>query len=300
MRSEDAPIARYARYMDKKDLIFAGRHVVITGGNSGIGFAAARLFLAAGARVTIACRNKAKSAAALAALRAEFPHGACAALPLDLADLSSIDAFADALREKKKTDIFYHCAGVYYPNPPKTEEGLSATLTINFTGTAYLAEKVLPLLDENGKMIFTTSLVDRFGKEENFDPRTAKKEGYGTYSASKLLLSAYVLEKSRARQAGEPAFLAVHPGITATALLSPEKTSHKPFFSHVGHRFLFLFTQPKEKAALTVLYAAKYGENGDCIAPRGLFGISGYPHKTRFCHKAARTGRDAAFPETFS
>ena len=274
--------------MEKNQFDFTGRRVVVTGGNSGIGFAAARLFLAAGASVTIAYRSEKKGKAALSSLRAEFPAAECDALPLDLSDAASIDAFAEALRQTGKVDIFYHCAGVYYPAPPKTREGLSATLAVNFCGTARLAKGVLPLLDEKGKMIFTTSLVDRFGKEKNTDPRTVKKEGYGAYSASKLLLSAYVLRKSRERKAGEPSFLAVHPGITATALLSPEKTSHKPLFSRLGHAFLFLFTHPKEKAALTVLYAAKYGKNRECIAPRGVFGVSGYPHKTRFCRRARR------------
>ena len=91
---------------------------------------------------------------------------------------------------------------------------------------------------------------------------------------------------SATRSEGEPAFIATHPGITATALLSPEKTTHKPLFSRLGHAFLYIFTHAPEKAALTaVLAAAGKAKNGDCIGPRGLFGISGYPHKTKYCRR---------------
>ncbi|MBR2313037.1 MAG: hypothetical protein IKA46_07095, partial [Clostridia bacterium] len=69
----------------------------------------------------------------------------------------------------------------------------------------------------------------------------------------------------------------------------PEKTTHKPLFSRLGHAFLYLFTHAPEKAALTAVWAAA-GEvqNGACIGPRGIFGISGYPHRTAFCRGVRR------------
>ena len=138
-------------------------------------------------------------------------------------------------------------------------------------------------------MIFVTSLVDRNGRVT----REPKREGYAAYAKSKTLLSAYVLHRARTRTASMPLFIAVHPGITATDLLSSEKTAHKPLFSRLGHAFLYLFTHSPEKAALTAIRAAAGdGENGDIIAPRGLFGISGYPHKTRFCARVRRAEKN--------
>jgi NAD(P)-dependent dehydrogenase (short-subunit alcohol dehydrogenase family) len=206
---------------------------------------------------------------------------------LDLASFASIDAFATELPTRfTQIDVFLHCAGVYYPKEPCTADRLPMTEGVNYHGTVRLAEAVLPLLESNARMIFTTSLVDRFGKEKRGENEA---QGYAAYARSKSLLSAYVLQKARERGEKEPIFIAAHPGITATSLLDPAKTTHSPLFSRLGHAFLYLFTHSKEKAALTaVLAAAGDVKNGDCIGPRGPFGISGYPHRTKFCRNVKK------------
>lgn len=276
---------RYQKWINQHLTNLSGKRVIVTGGNSGIGFEAARGFLSLGASLTIACRNKERAEAALARLRTEFPNGNIRALPLDLAELASINAFCALLDKQEKIDIVLHCAGVYYPNTPTTKDAYPTTVGVNFLGTAYLAERLLPMMESTGRMIFTTSLVDRFGKEKMANGH--EKEGYAAYARSKHLLSALCLRSSQMREEGMPSFIATHPGITATDLLSPTKTTHKPLFSRLGHAFLYLFTHSPEKAALTALFAAT-AKNGDCIGPRGLFGISGYPHKTAFCKRVKR------------
>lgn len=280
---------RYLKWLIKHTASLEGKNVVITGANSGLGFAAAAHLLSLGARLTLACRNEARADAAAATLREAYPTGEIFTETLDLASFASIDAFAEKMRQRgEEIDVLLHSAGVYYPREQVTEDGHPMTVGVNYIGTARLTEALLPLMDENGRVVFTTSLVDRFGKPK-IPTDGGKKEGYAHYAQSKHLLSAYVLRRARERKAGEPAFIAVHPGITATSLLDPAKTSHHPLFSRIGHAFLFVFTHKKEKAALTaVLAAAGNAENGDCIGPRGLFGISGYPHKTRFCRRVRK------------
>lgn len=272
---------RYQTWYEKHAASLVGKMAVVTGGNSGIGFEAARGFLSLGAEVVLACRNQIKAAAACERLLAEFPHAAVSYMLVDLSSFASIDAFAAELGKRyEKIDVFLHCAGVYYPREAHTVDGYSMTEGVNYVGTVRLAEAVLPLLDRTARMVFTTSLVDRFGKDMR---RENEGEGYAAYARSKHLLSAYVLQKAAQRGENEPIFVATHPGITATDLLAPEKTTHKPLFSRLGHAFLYIFTHSPEKAALTaVLAAAGEVENGACIGPRGLFGISGYPHRTRF------------------
>ena len=281
---------KYRKWLEKHARPMTGERVVITGGNSGIGFAAAGEFLSLGAVVTLACRNEARAAAACERLRKRYPLADVDYALVDLASFASIDAFAARLAaDTRPVDVFLHCAGVYYPKKATTEDGLPMTVGVNYCGTVRLSEAVEPLLAPGGRMIFVTSLVDRNGKTD----REPKKEGYAAYAKSKTLLSAYVLHRARTRTVGMPLFLAVHPGITATDLLSSEKTAHKPLFSRLGHAFLYLFTHSPEKAALTAIRAAAGdGENGDIIAPRGLFGISGYPHKTRFCARVRRAEKN--------
>lgn len=277
---------RYGKWLTRHVRPMTGQRVVITGGNSGIGYAAAEAFLSLGAAVTIACRNPKRASEACARLQARCTDAAIDWIKLDLASHTSIDACAAALTaERRPIDVFIHCAGVYYPREQRTQDDIPMTYGVNYEGTVRLAEAVEPLMDATGRMVFVTSLVDRFGHIEE-EP---KKEGYAAYARSKTFLSTYVLRRARARSGAMPAFLAVHPGITATALLSPEKTSHKPFFSRLGHAILYIFTHAPEKAALTIVAAAAGdAENGDILAPRGLFGISGYPHKTRFCRRVRR------------
>lgn len=277
---------RYQKWLDRYARPMRGERVVITGGNSGIGFAAAGEFLSLGAAVTLACRNPVRAADACERLRARYPLAEVDFAIVDLASFASVDAFAAQLAAQGRAiHVFLHCAGVYYPRAARTEDGIPMTVGVNYRGTVRLSEAVEHLLVPGGRMIFVTSLVDRNGRVT----REPKREGYAAYAKSKTLLSAYVLHRARTRTETMPLFIAVHPGITATDLLSSEKTSHKPLFSRLGHAFLYLFTHSPEKAALTAIRAAAGdGENGDVIAPRGLFGISGYPHKTRFCARVRR------------
>lgn len=290
---------RHQKWRKKHLSDLSGRVAVVTGGNSGIGFESARGLLALGAEVVLACRSEIRANAAKERLLSEFPTGCITVAIVDLASFASIDAFAENLRGRyEKIHIFLHCAGVYYPREPRTVDGLPTTVGVNFVGTVRLAGAVLPLLDEDCRMIFTTSLTDRFGRVKGGDALAPDKtEGYPAYARSKHLLSAYVCRAAATRGEGQPAFLAVHPGITATDLLSPAKTSHKPLFSRLGHAFLYVFTHSPEKAALTALWAAAGNvENGACIGPRGLFGISGYPHRTRF---APSVRKSACISKTF-
>ena len=285
----------YQKWLGRNACPLAGKLAVVTGANSGIGYAAATHYLHLGADVILACRNRERGEAALNALQAQFPERGLQLLLLDLADDGSIDTFSQTVcASTQKVDILLHCAGVYYPRQSRTASGLPMTVGVNYVGTARLTEALLPHLAPNARVIFTTSLVDRFGKLRKTPDKG--NEGYAAYAESKLLLSAYACKKAKERGENSPHFIAVHPGIAATSLLDPGKTSHNPLFSKLGHAFLFLFTHPKEKAALTAVLAACKGENGSCIGPRGLFGISGYPHFTSFCRNVRRRAKAEGDP----
>ena len=281
-RMREKALKRYEKWIEKRVKRADGAVALITGGNSGLGYECARYLLGLGARVLLACRNPARGAEAVARLRAANPTGDVSLLTVDLADACSIDAFAKKVVERgEKIDLLLHFAGVYYPKDSKTVQGLPMTVGVNYEGTRRLTEALLPLMDETGRVVFTSSLVDRFGRVKKASPA---REGYAAYAESKLRLSAYALTKARRRGEGEPHFITAHPGITATSLLDPAKTTHSPLFSRLGHAFLYVFTHSKGKAALTAVLAALGDcENGDYVGPRGPFGISGYPHKTRYC-----------------
>ncbi len=206
-------------------------------------------------------------------------------MPLDLSRRDSITEFSARLAGiAPKIDVFVHCAGVYYPKETKTPDGLPATVGINFVGTVSLAEATERLLSPDGRAVFVTSLVDKKGSVKTKPKSDDQPSGYLAYARSKFLLSGYVLKKSAAPTVSAPIFVAAHPGITKTPLLAKEKTGPRPTWSRWGHALLYPFTHSPEKASLPILYAAAGKvENGDLIAPRGLFHVWGYPKRLPFC-----------------
>jgi NAD(P)-dependent dehydrogenase (short-subunit alcohol dehydrogenase family) len=91
----------------------SGRTAVVTGGNSGLGRIVARELARRGARVIIASRDNAKSVEAANAIRGAFPSSTVEAAPLDLANLSSVRAFADRIRASNgHIDLLINNAGV--------------------------------------------------------------------------------------------------------------------------------------------------------------------------------------------
>ena len=76
------------------------RVALITGGNSGIGFATARKLAAKGFHVIMASRNQQTSAQAIARLKAEQSNASVESIPLDLASFASVRGCAAAFHTK--------------------------------------------------------------------------------------------------------------------------------------------------------------------------------------------------------
>jgi NAD(P)-dependent dehydrogenase (short-subunit alcohol dehydrogenase family) len=95
---------------------FAGRTVIVTGANSGLGFVTARELARVGAKTILAVRNKAKGDEAAAAMTGDVEVRS-----LDLADLSSVRAFADEW--SGDIDVLVNNAGVMALPKQQTADG---------------------------------------------------------------------------------------------------------------------------------------------------------------------------------
>lgn len=291
-------VTKYASWRKKHLADLGGKIAVVTGANSGLGFETARGLAERGAALVLACRDQKKAEAARLALAAVFPSTCIDLLPLDLASLDSVSDFASKLEGRyQKIDIFVHCAGVYFPRETTTKEGYPMTVGVNALGTIRLSEAVLPLMPPGGRAVFVTSLTDRHGTVKTTPLADDADSGYAAYCRSKFLLSGYVCQKAAERDEKGPLFVAAHPGVTRTPLLSPEKTGEVPLWSRVSHTILYRFTHSPQKAALCILAAAAGGgvHNGDLIAPRGLLGVSGYPRRATFSRRIRRAVQNRTF-----
>ena len=140
---------------------YEGKCVVITGGSSGFGLAAARLLTDEGARVLITGRNQ----AALDAARGQL-GGNAIAVRSDAASLSDIDALADRVKAEFGTaDALFANAGVngFAPFEATSGELFDRLLAINAKGKYFTVQKLAPLLAEGSGVVLTTSVANVLG-----------------------------------------------------------------------------------------------------------------------------------------
>ena len=128
------------------------RSVVITGGNSGIGLEAARALQSAGARVVLACRDVTRAAAVANGMTVR---------ELDLADLDSVSAFAEAT---DGIDALVCNAGVMGGPMLGTTQGHERQMGTNHLGHAALVARLFPQLEQaGGRLVLVSSIAARGG-----------------------------------------------------------------------------------------------------------------------------------------
>ena len=114
-----------------------GKRIIVTGATNGVGLGTARALTRAGAHVIMAVRNT-----ELGAQRAKEIGGSTSIAKVDLADLSSVHAFADAL--DGDVDILINNAGMLTQTREETVDGFEKTLGTNLLGPVRADESHLP------------------------------------------------------------------------------------------------------------------------------------------------------------
>jgi len=123
-----------------------GKLAVITGGNSGIGRAAAEALARQGAHVVLACRNETTAAQAAKEITAATGQ-AVDTVRLDLADLESVRAAAAEIRDRwDRLDILVNNAGLARTRRGVTKQGFETTFGVNYLGHVLLTELLLDRL----------------------------------------------------------------------------------------------------------------------------------------------------------
>jgi len=153
-----------------------GKVAVVTGGNSGIGFASAKELKDQGATVVITGRDQQKVANASQEL-------GVTGYVADVSDLSAIDKLVEQVKnEFGNVDILFVNAGIFQPAPVGqiSEEMFDHQMGINFKGAVFTTERFLPILNDGASIINLSSVNAYTGM-----PNTA------VYAASKAALNSY-------------------------------------------------------------------------------------------------------------
>lgn len=189
--------------------------VVITGANTGIGFATARHIAGRGHQVILACRNRGRAERAAESLRSEAPQGAVAFRELDLSSFDSIHRCADALRSQyPRIDVLVNNAGIFPTRQRFTEEGFEQQIGVNYLGHFLLTHLLVPTIQEldDGRIIHLSSIIHNLGSIDFGTFRGRKRyRGIVAYGQSKLANLMFSNELAR-RLPANVTSNALHPG----------------------------------------------------------------------------------------
>lgn len=234
-----------------------GKSYIITGGNSGIGFEAAKMLGKAGADIIIACRNLKKAEKAVGKI-IKATNAQTEAVPLDLSDLNSVRAAADLLRGRlQKIDGLINNAGIMQTPQMETAQGYELQFGTNHLGHFLLTGLLFDLVEAaEGRIVTVASLIHKYGKiyfddlmlKNNYEPMRA-------YGQSKLanLIIAFELHRRLKAKNSPVASIACHPGYTATNLQSTGPTG---LMNLIYKPFNLLFAQSTDKGAIPTALAA--------------------------------------------
>jgi len=178
---------------------------VITGGNSGIGYATARVLNEKGAKVIITGRRKEAIEKAASALNVS-------GLLADQSNLSDIDVLVTKVKEDfGKVDILLINAGItkFAPIESTTEDMFDEIMNVNFKGAYFTLSKFIPVLNDNASVVLLSSTS-----------ATISPQNASVYAASKAAVNAVMKIAALELASRKIRVNAVSPGPVATEIMN--------------------------------------------------------------------------------
>jgi NAD(P)-dependent dehydrogenase (short-subunit alcohol dehydrogenase family) len=277
-----------------------GGIIVVTGGNSGLGYESVKAFAMKGAEVVLASRSTEKGEEARAEILKDFPEGKIKVMQLDLGDLDSVRGFVSAFKlSYKKLNILLNNAGIMMTPYFTTKDGFEGQIGTNHLGhfalTGLLMDVVIKTpgarivnvssgAHKRGEMDFTNL---QFENGKDYSPMKA----YGRSKLSNLLFT-YELQRKLEAANKDTIAAAAHPGLAMTNLAR-----------YVEGKFLFKILTPlfkrmaqdQAQGALPQIRASVDAtvKGGEYYGPDGRNEMKGYPIVVQ-SNEASHNLKDAA------
>ena len=218
-----------------------GKVVVVTGGNSGLGYESVKALARKGATVILASRSLEKGKEARKKILNEVPEGDIQVMQLNLGDLESVRAFATGFKKQfKQLDVLMNNAGIMMTPYFKTKDGFEGQFGTNHLGHFALTGLLLDMIQATpGSRIVNVSSGAHRNGAMDFD--NLQFEGGKDYSPSKAygrsklanLLFTYELQRKFEEAGSKTIAVAAHPGVAMTNLAR-----------HLEKRLLFKLLMP--------------------------------------------------------
>jgi NAD(P)-dependent dehydrogenase (short-subunit alcohol dehydrogenase family) len=200
-----------------------GRVCLVTGTTAGIGFVTAAELARRGADVFVANRPGPRADAALARLRAAAPGARIEALALDLGELASVRAAAEAfLARGLPLHLLVNNAGIAGTRG-LTKDGFERTFGVNHLGPFLLTTLLLDRLRASAPARVVTVASRAHQRVQGIDFEAVRKPtrsrtGFAEYGASKLCNVLFSRELARRLAGTGVTTYALHPGVVATEI----------------------------------------------------------------------------------
>lgn len=204
------------------------RVVLVTGSTDGIGRATARALAAAGLKVILHGRGKAKVDLALAQLLEELPGAQLEGVSFDLGSLKAVRSGAAQIRERVPAlHALVNNAGIFASERAVTDDGVELTFAVNHLGPFLLTELLMPRLLESARaagipsrVINVASIAHTRGRIHVDDLSLAGAwTGYAAYAQSKLANVMHAISLAERHPPSELIAYSLHPGVISTKLL---------------------------------------------------------------------------------
>lgn len=261
----------------------AGKVIIVTGGNSGLGYESVKTFAEKGAEVIMASRNAQKAEAAKSAIMQGNPSGKVVIMELDLGSLDSVKSFGSAYKKQyDRLDVLLNNAGIMMTPYQLTKDGFESQLGTNHFGHFALTGQLFDLLKKTpgSRIVNVSSLAHKKGTFDFDDLLYNHGKSYDpmkAYNRSKManLLFTYELQRKLDGKTNVMT-VAAHPGVSMTNLASHLKNT---FMFKLFSLFSGLIAHPVADGALPQIRAAvdPAAKAGNYYGPAGFNEMKGAP-----------------------
>ncbi len=242
-----------------------GKTIVVTGGNSGLGYESVKAFAAKGAEVIMASRSTEKGEDARIEILKEYPRGKIKVMQLDLGDLASVKSFASEFKGSyQKLDVLLNNAGIMMTPYFTTKDGFEGQLGTNHLGHFALTGLLLDVVlkTPGARVVNVSSGAHKNGEMDFNNLQFENGKGYKpmkAYGRSKLsnLLFTYELQRKLEAANKDTITAAAHPGVAMTNLAR-----------HLEGKFLFKILTPLFKMMAQDPAMGALPQIRACVAPK--------------------------------